>query len=605
MTRHQYDNEVHPDNVYGHTLDLLRRHLGEAPSDAGRGVHLDLACGFGNVAEPIRDELGLDYVGLDLDPDELLVLGERGFETHQVDLTDPGLAGRLADVVGSRRVASVSFLDGLEHLNDGAPTLRALAALVAEHDAFMVTSVPNVTHLDVATKALLGQWDYTLSGLLDHTHFQLWSARSLLSAFESAGLSVFDRYDVEMEHSDQHFPADHPGLSSATSVGSWLARLRHDVEPHGFTNQFVWASRAATKLPVEAAVPTSQDVPFMSFLVPAAGRRPESLDETLLSLAAQTDTDFEAIVLADLPAAELDGIRGLLAEHPATLRDRITLVAASGTPAEVLDAGLAAARGAYVALSDDVTWLGHWVEEARVKAREFPGRCIRGLVLEQDVATVRVVGEAGLRATGAPVLASGPSFSVAEHLAPPRASTYGHAFPRSLFSDLGLGFDDTYGSASVRRHLLRAVELAGVAEIEDIVAIHQVHETAEPREAPDDLAAMVEAVSAQPFLLPAGWATSALEGHRKLPAALDRAQAEVDRHQHLMSLKDDHITNLERMLGERDVRLGRVQEKLAKREQQVERLRTKLAKRTEQPGQPPAVPDADSRGRGRWFKGRS
>lgn len=605
MTRHQYDNDVHPDNVYGHTLDLLRRHTA-TPGPDERGVHLDVACGFGNIAEHVRDELGLEYVGLDVDPDELAALSGRGFETHQVDLMASELADRLDELVAGRRVVSVTFLDGLEHLVDGSVALRALAALVADHDAFLVTSVPNVTHLDVAIKALLGRWDYTLSGLLDHTHYRLWSARSLLSELESAGLSVFDRSDVEMEHSDQHFPADHLGLSSASSVGSWLTRLRRGVEPHGFTNQFVWASRAATTPPDEAGTPTSQDAPFMSFLVRTTGR-PESLDETLLSLAAQTDTDFEAIVLAEQPATELDGLRALLAEHPATLRDRLTVVPAKGTPAEVLGAGLAAARGSYVALADDVTWLGHWVEAARAKARDFPGRCIRGLVLEQKVSTVHVGGVAGLRATGAPELAGGESFSVTEHLAAPLASTYGHAFPRSLFSDLGVGFEDAFGTASERRHLLRAVELAGVVEVGDIVAIHQVQEAAEPRESADDHAAMVEAVSTHPYLMPAGWATGGLAEHRMVAAARDAARAEVDRLQHLVSLKDDHITNLERIQGERDERLERLQGKLAKRDEQVARLRGRLAKHGDQAEQAPAQPDtdADSSGRGRWFRGRS
>ncbi len=376
------------------------------------------------------------------------------------------------------------------------------------------------------------------------------------------------------------------GFAAAASVDSWLARLRRDLTPAG--------------TPADVA---SDDSPFMSFLIPTAPGGSASLDETLLSLAAQTDTDFEAIVLADLPADDLEAVRRSLAEHPATLRDRVRLVPAMGTPAEVLDAGLGAARGSYVSLSHDVTWLGHWVEVARAKAGELPGRCVRGLVLEQEVATVHVGGVTGLRATGRPVPAGGPSFSVAEHVAAPRASTYAHAFPRSLSSDLGLGFDTSHGTAAVRRHLLRAVELAGVVEVGDIVAIHQVQEPAGPREADDDLTAMVEDLTAQPYLLPAGWVTEAIGGNSTVSAALDAARAEVDRLEHLTSLKDDHITNLERILGERDERLTRVQDKLAKRDEQVERLRAKVAQHTGKTEQPPA--EQDSGGRGRWFKGRS
>ena len=159
----------------------------------------------------------------------------------------------------------------------------------------------------------------------------------------------------------------------------------------------------------------------------------------------------------------------------------------------------------------------------------------------------------------------------------------------------------------MRRHLLRAVELAGVVEVGDIVAVHQVQQAAEPRETADDLDAMVEELSAHPFLLPAGWVTEALGGNSAVSAALGAAQAEVDRLQHLISLKDDHITNLERLQGERDGRLDRLQAKLAKRDEQVARLRARLATRVDQAEQPHAEDDtdADSGDRGRWFKRRS
>ena len=53
--QHKYDNSVQPDNKFGHTLRLLAAHL---PSDLGQdGVHLDLACGFGHIAQHIIEPL--------------------------------------------------------------------------------------------------------------------------------------------------------------------------------------------------------------------------------------------------------------------------------------------------------------------------------------------------------------------------------------------------------------------------------------------------------------------------------------------------------------------------------------------------------------------
>jgi hypothetical protein len=593
VTRHHYDNEVHPDNVYGHTLELLRRHVPATGPEGGVPVHLDVACGFGNIAEHVRDELHLDYVGLDLDPDELRALEGRGFEVHEVDLMAGALAARLREVVAGRRVASITFLDGLEHLVDGSGALAALAALAGEHDALLVTSVPNVTHLDVATKAVLGQWDYTPSGLLDRTHFQLWSLASLTRAFDRAGLEVVDRYDVELEHSDQHFPEDHVGLSSATSLGAWISAVREDAAPHRFTNQFVWASRATTPRPETTAEPAGAEPrPFISFLLRTSGEHPESLDETLLSLASQTVTDFEVIVLGDADDEVLADLDRQLAEHPPTLRERIVLLPARGSTAQVLNAGLAAARGSYVALSDDLTWFGHWIESAVEAARAFPGRCVRGLVLEQEVTSVDVGGAAGVRAVGAPRRAGDAAFSLREHVVAPRASTYGVAFPRSLFEHLGVGFDERLGTAAVRRHLLRAIELAGVAETLEVVAVHQLRGAASSREeSEEDLRLLVDEIDATPWLSPVGSATQAV-----LAAEVPEDGPDAEE---LLRLKDDHIANLEGMLEERDARITRLQQKLEQRAARLEKLRAQVGA-TEA-----SEEETGDRGPGRWFKRRS
>jgi len=76
-----YDNAFQTDNVYGHALDLLVRHRLRAPAE---GIHLDIGCGYGRIAEPLVAKLGLKYVGCDADPAGLQSLRERGFETHQV-----------------------------------------------------------------------------------------------------------------------------------------------------------------------------------------------------------------------------------------------------------------------------------------------------------------------------------------------------------------------------------------------------------------------------------------------------------------------------------------------------------------------------------------
>ena len=77
-----YQHSYVPKSMYGNVIALLRNCV------TTTGLHLDIGCGFGAIAEPVRDELGLTYVGFDLATDGLDSLRERGFDAHQVDLSD-------------------------------------------------------------------------------------------------------------------------------------------------------------------------------------------------------------------------------------------------------------------------------------------------------------------------------------------------------------------------------------------------------------------------------------------------------------------------------------------------------------------------------------
>src|SRR5450432_3630753 len=120
-----YDNQYFSDNVYGHLRALLER-VGATRG----GVHLDIGCGFGRVAEALRDELGVVYVGLDLDGEALASLRERGFEAIEVDLRDLSALLAVAEkALEGRSLSSLSILDTLEHLAEPGEMLAFLRGL--------------------------------------------------------------------------------------------------------------------------------------------------------------------------------------------------------------------------------------------------------------------------------------------------------------------------------------------------------------------------------------------------------------------------------------------------------------------------------------------
>jgi glycosyltransferase involved in cell wall biosynthesis/ubiquinone/menaquinone biosynthesis C-methylase UbiE len=510
VSDHKYDNPVHPTNKFGHALDLLTRNLGTGTVE---GIHLDIACGFGHIAEHVVEQFGLTYVGVDIDADELAQLTTRGYEGHQADLSRPGAIERLREIIGDRRVASVTFLDGLEHLTDGSYALAAIGTVIAEHQAIAVTSVPNTTHIDLGIKTLLGDWTYTPAGLLDDTHYTLYSDRSLRDALLAGGLRPIDEYNVLVATSDQYFPTDHLGLADHTSFGAWVRSVRDRAEPNAIVNQFVWALTAVPPRTVPTPELKRSSV-FLSIIIRNQGRRPQELREALLCLAGQTHQDFEVIIVAHKTTYEEQvGIETVIEEQPPSLRERISLhLLDHGQRSAPLNHGLSVAKGTYVSIfDDDDTVLADWVAEFAAVARTNSGRILRGVTLRQKVTVTSVRGVAGVRAIGAPTKHFSQKFSLAEHVFQNQSPPIGWVFPRSLHLDFGLQFDESMTTVEDWDFLLQAAEIAGVVDVEKVLAIYRwwidressrtLHSQEEWRQ---NEAEIERRIDSRPFLLPAG-----------------------------------------------------------------------------------------------------
>jgi GT2 family glycosyltransferase len=464
------------DGVYGRAVALVLAH--------GRpdGVHLDLGCGFGAIAEPLRDA-GRSYLGADRHPEGLEDLAGRGFETVAVDLQDVATTTRtLRAALAGRPLASVTLLDVLEHVTSGPALLDALRALAAPSAAPLVVSVPNVAHRDVALKLMAGRFDLTETGLLDRTHVVHHTASLLAERMASAGWQEVGAYDLRLERSDQYFPADLATLSPAASVHRYLLSLRGDE--HATTNQFVRAyqpgpgpGRATVTDP--RAEPEGR--PFLSVVLRTQGTRPETFRDALLCLQGQTLPDFEVLVAVHKAAAEAQAdVEHAVAELPGAMRSRVrVLTVPGGGRARPLNDAFAVACGRYVAvLDDDDLVLAHWVEAFADAAAHAPGSVLRAVCVEQPMEPSRW-GEdrRGVLVTGAMTQPYPQSFDLIDHMARNHTPFMAYAFPLALFRDLGLRFDETLDICEDWDYSLRAALLAGVTSVPSVTAVYRRWET--------------------------------------------------------------------------------------------------------------------------------
>jgi 2-polyprenyl-3-methyl-5-hydroxy-6-metoxy-1,4-benzoquinol methylase len=500
----EYPSEFSEDSSHVHAVTLLERAGGRGPS----GLVLDLGCGNAPIAEPLTAR-GFGYVGLDVDRGSLDGLVKRGYESHRLDLgvSESRLLAKLTEVVGERSLAAVFALDVLEHLVDPQAVVRALATLCQPHGASLIVSIPNITHVDVGVRLLLGRWDLTPTGLLDDTHLRFFSPEGFRRLFAGTGWQEVDAFDTVAPFSDQFVLQRSPGMQPGAPVGNFLRRLRERAGAHGTTYQFVrrFEPRPTDDRHDDRAHerPDDADRPFLTVVVET--RRPghqHALDRLRADLETQSDQDFEVVEVEAGP--------------------------------DPRNQAIVAARGSYLLF----VATGHRLGPRLVE-------CVRRAAGREDdpVSTdcvVRVDGgllaptEGGDREDFAAV-ADGVTPLELDGFDFLRAGELGHtvlacyAVPRSACETLGLRFESGLGDATGTAFIARAVELCSIRVVGDLQVLAPEGDV---RPALDDLVVLREHLGPDAFLLPPGGLPRALVqredlGRTRQAEQVLRAEVEV------------------------------------------------------------------------------
>jgi hypothetical protein len=139
-----------------------------------------------------------------------------------------------------KKVDAVIFGDVLEHTADPVRVLGLALQRVNDH-GLVIVSVPNVAHLRVRLRLLLGRFDYEEWGIMDRTHLRFFTLASAAGMLRDAGLRVLHTEPV------YDFPIP-PGLSplrrQAVSLRRGLRRLLAAVRPTLVARQFILVSEA-------------------------------------------------------------------------------------------------------------------------------------------------------------------------------------------------------------------------------------------------------------------------------------------------------------------------------------------------------------------------
>ncbi|WP_127531983.1 methyltransferase domain-containing protein [Paenibacillus kobensis] len=471
IDEYPYQFEYAVDNVYGHAVNLLSRF--DFPKE---GIHLDIGCGWGAISRELKNAFQLHYVGIDADPDAVKHLSEEGTEAYQFQLAGCEENIRfIQNLIGNRKVASISILDTLEHVVNAEDVFQTIAALSKQYNAPVVISVPNFAHDDIVLKLLCNKFNETSTGLLDETHINIFTEEKLAAISQKYGLHQIGQQDVVLEKSDQYFPKELLTLADQSSLRQLLLGLRKGMKENGKVNQFVRLFIASHG--VQSADNHSKQRPFLSIITRTVGDRPQELKEVLLCLTGQECTDFEVLVVGHKLSVDKQlVVEGIINDLPDWMRSKVRLIRVDrGNRSTPLNVGFQQAEGQYISiLDDDDIVFSNWVDEFKKLSVTNYGKILKSVSVRQEYETVETsYGNKTSRAVSGFLNDYPAEFDYITMLHHNQCPGLCLAFPRSLFHDFGLRFDESINTIEDWDFIVRSAFICGVASTPVVTNIYR------------------------------------------------------------------------------------------------------------------------------------
>ena len=217
----------------------------------------------------------------------------------------------------------------------------------------------------------------------------------------------------------------------------------------------------------------ADDAPFLSVVMRTQGKRTNALKEALLCLNAQTDQDFEVIVMAhNVDDETRTGIERIISQFPDEFQKHVRLVPITGgTRTTPLITGFENARGMYISIYDDDDLIfDNWVETFHELYKSMPGRILHAFAVSQNW---------GVNEDGS-LIALSPTkpeyccrFNMIDQLTVNHCPTMSLAFPAYAFRMLGINFDEGLSTTEDWDFLMRVAFVCGVADSENVTSIYR------------------------------------------------------------------------------------------------------------------------------------
>lgn len=426
-----------------HVAELLKKQRRGAAADR---PHLDFGFGLNGLAAALPPGTDILHFAFSDDVDGAKTSRSLSDETFSRLVAD--LEAEVGTRLGKRDAGSISVSIDLD-----SPISRSYLAAVAElasrHKAFVVVCAKSSENNSLISSQ---------------------AASKLAASLRAFGLHRIDSRDVESPAGPLRTGAPLGLLSQALNTLDLASNSRRNIEC------LVWLCLSGSAKIAVADRSSKVQSPFLSILMRTQGTRPHTLIEALTCLMAQSDQDFELVLVGHKLSEKNEAtVRQILEDFPDFFRSKVKFLQLDhGNRTTPLNVALSASEGEYFAiLDDDDAPMAHWVETFKDMAEKAEGKVLRTTCVRQDVKTVVVNGVPRLRAIGPPQRAYPATFDYFEHLRSNQSPPMTLAFPRIVFSEFKYTFDETLTTTEDWDFLLRVMALWGVEASPKITSIYR------------------------------------------------------------------------------------------------------------------------------------